>query len=618
MDKAGETQRSSASGGISNLDGITLELIWQRLISIVDEAAAALVRTSFSTVVRESNDFACVVTDAEGYSMAQATKSIPSFIGTAPKTIRHFLSEFPAETLNEGDILITNDIWLGSGHLPDITVAKPIFLDGRLVAWAGSVAHSPDIGGRIRSADAKEVFEEGLQIPVMKALEGGELNKTFEKILRKNVRVPEQVIGDLFAQFSALHLIERQVVKLMQERELASMTGVSRELRSRSEGALRQAIAALPDGTYHAEAVSDGVDAPIRLKMALTVDGDEISVDCAGSDPQVQRSINVCLAYTTAYTAYGIKAVLCPDVPNNDGTLAPLTITAPEGSILNSVPPAAGGARALIGHFLPAMVLNALAQVVPDKVIAGVGSPLWAVNMAGLRPDGKSFANLFFLNGGFGASAERDGSNVLSWPSNISSTPVEVIERLAPLKVHYRRLRPMTEANGAHRGGSGQEMLLENLNQGPTTLSFLAERTRPEAAAPGINGGLPGAPGGSSSMPTQQPASGPRPRQRGTTARWSAFRKCGLHLSRTRSAIRAPRSSSARAAVPTFSPHCTTACRAWSASRSTRSSSTMSCSICSPTTAATSTGIRGWRSSSTRVGATCVAPMNSSRWCRPR
>jgi N-methylhydantoinase B len=476
-------------------NGITLELLWRRLISIVDEAAASLVRTSFSSIVRESNDFACVITDAQGRSIAQASNSIPSFIGTAPRTIRCFLEEFPPESLNEGDILITNDIWLGTGHLPDITVAKPVYFNGKLVAFAGSVAHAPDIGGRVRSADAREVFEEGLQIPLMKVVERGQMNKTFERILRKNVRVPDQVIGDLYAQFTALHLIERQIISLMQERSLTSLDELSHELRSRSERAMREAISALPDGTYHAEAISDGIEHPIKLKMALTVAGDQITVDYAGSAPQVQRSINVCLAYTTAYTSYGIKSVLCPGVPNNEGTLAPLKITAPEGSILNSLPPAAGGARALIGHFLPAMVLSALAKVAPDRVIAGVGSPLWCVNMAGVRPDGKTFANLFFLNGGYGASAREDGVHVLSWPSNISSTPVEVIERVAPLKVHFRQFRQFAQANGALRGGAGQEMLLESLNPTPATMSFMAERTRPEAAAPGINGGQSGAPG---------------------------------------------------------------------------------------------------------------------------
>jgi N-methylhydantoinase B len=477
------------------LDGITLELLWRRLISIVDEAAASLVRTSFSTVVRESNDFACVITDAQGRSIAQATNSIPSFIGTAPRTIRAFLAEWPAEDLHPGDILITNDVWLGTGHLPDITVAKPIYLDERLVAFAGSVAHSPDIGGRMRSADAREVFEEGLQIPPMKVVERGAMNTTLEQILRKNVRVPDQVMGDLYAQFTGLGLIERHVIGLMKERGLTTLAEISHELRSRSEAAMRKAIRALPDGTYHAEAISDGFEQPIRLKLALTVAGDRIVADFAGSAAQVPRSINVCLAYTTAYTSYGIKAVLCPDVPNNDGALAPLEITAPIGSILNSHPPAAGGARALIGHFLPPMVISALAGVIPDRVIAGVGSPLWCVNMAGTRADGRTFANMFFLNGGYGASAHADGTNVLSWPSNVSSTPIEVIEQLAPLKVHFRKLRPLVDANGAFRGGTGQELLLECLNPAPAAVSFLAERTKPETAAPGVHGGLPGAPG---------------------------------------------------------------------------------------------------------------------------
>src|ERR1043165_2239136 len=317
----------------------------------------------------------------------------------------------------------------------------------------------------------------------MKVVGRGQMNAALGQILRQNVRVPDQVMGDLHAQFTGLSLIERQVIALMKMRDLATLDALSTELRGRSEAAMRKAIRALPDGTYRAEAISDGIDEPIRLRLALTVAGDEILADFAGSDAQVPRSINVCLAYTIAYTSYGIKAVLCPDVPNNDGALAPLRITAP------------GGSRALIGHFLPAMVINALADVAPDRVIAGVGSPLWCMNIAGTRADGRSFANLFFLNGGYGASAHADGRNVLSWPSNISSTPVEVIEQLAPLKVHFRRLRPLTTANGAFRGGAGQEMLVESTNPTPATISFLAERTRAEAAAPGIHDGLSGAPG---------------------------------------------------------------------------------------------------------------------------
>ena len=477
------------------LDAITLELIWTRMISIVDEAAASLVRTSFSTIVRESNDFACVLTDAAGQSLAQATDSIPSFINTVPRTIRHFLDEYPADTLKPGDTLITNDIWMGTGHLPDITVAKPIFLGGTLVGFAGSVAHAPDIGGRQRSADAREVFEEGLQIPVMKVMVEGVMDKTFERILRKNVREPGQVMGDLYAQFTALQLIETRVAGLMVEQNLATLEDVAREIHGRSEAAMREAIRRVPEGVYRQTAISDGFDKPIVLEMAMTVKDGTISVDFAGSALQVPMSINVCLAYTAAYTSYGVRAVLLPNVPNNEGVLKPIEVTAPKGSILNSQHPAAGGARALIGHFRPMMVIRALADAMPDRVIATVGSPLWCVNLAGSRPGGGSFANIFFMNGGYGAAHNRDGQNVLSWPSNISSTPVEMIEQLSPLHVEFRRLRADGGGPGTFRGGTGQEIKFENRAAGPISVTFLAERTRPEAAAAGIAGGESGAPG---------------------------------------------------------------------------------------------------------------------------
>ena len=484
-----------ATTPVTQFDPVKLEVLWTRLISIVDEAAAALVRTSFSTVVRESNDFACVLTDARGYSLVQATDSIPSFIGTVPRTIRAFLAEFPAAELAPGDILATNDIWLGTGHLPDITVAKPIFLADALVGFAGSVAHAPDIGGRIRSADAREVFEEGLQIPPLKVVRNGVADDTFLRLLKKNVRVPEQVIGDLFAQFAALDLMERQLMALMREHGLSTLAALADEIQGRSEQAMRKAIREVPDGVYEQEVITDGLAQPLKLKLRMTIAGDEVLIDFAGTDAQVARAINVALCYTYAYTAYGVKAALCPHVPNNEGALKPITITAPEGSILNSRPPAAGGARAVIGHFLPMMVLLALARALPDRVVAGVGSPLWCINYAGVRTDGKSTAGMFFVNGGYGASAQRDGYNVLSWPSNISSTPVEMIEQLAPLKVHYRRLRTGSGGAGQFRGGNGQECLFESRASGPLTISFLAERTRPEAAAPGIAGGKPGAPG---------------------------------------------------------------------------------------------------------------------------
>jgi N-methylhydantoinase B len=475
---------------IGRFDPITLEVLWTRMISIVDEAAAALVRTSFSTVVRESHDFSCVITDASGRSLVQATDSIPSFIGTLPATIQHFLKEIPAEEMRPGDVIATNDIWQGTGHLPDISVAMPIFFDGALVGFAGSTAHAPDIGGKIRSPEPREVFEEGFQIPIMKIVNQGKPDETFLRLLRKNVRVPDQVVGDLWAQVTALELMDTRVATLMREYKLKTLADLAAEIRERSERAMRAAIRELPDGVYESALKTDGLGVPLDLKVRLTIKGDEVLADFAGSSAQVDRAINCAMCYTYAMTAYAVKCAAAPHLPNNDGATAPIKVTAPAGSIVNPVFPASGGSRALTGHFVPTLIYGALAQVVPERVSAGTGSPLWCINQSGVRPDGRTYVSLFFFNGGMGGTVAKDGESCMSWPSNISSTPTEVMEQLAPMRVHYRRMRPGSAGQGKFRGGLGQDILIENLAQGTSAVSFLAERTK--SPAPGIAGGADG------------------------------------------------------------------------------------------------------------------------------
>ena len=481
------------SGAQPDLDAVTLEVLWTRLISMVNEAAAALVRTSFSTVVRESHDFSCVLTDERGHSLVQATESIPSFIGTLPKTVAHFLAAFPPSQLAPGDVIITNDPWLGTGHLPDITVAKPIFRGKRLVGFSASTAHSPDIGGIVRSPVPREIFEEGFQIPIMKLIEAGKPNETLLTLLRRNVRTPDLTTGDLWAQITALDLLERRLLHLMDEYRLESLTALAKEIQGRSERAMRAAIAELPDGTYRSALQTDGLDEPLDIVMTLKLKGEEIAMDFSGTSPQVARAINLPMCYTYAMAAYGVKCVAAPNVPNNEGAFKPVTVTAPEGCLVNPVYPASVGSRALTGHFIPPLVLEALSQIAPERVMAAVGSPLWAITQTGVSQEGKTFAHLFFFNGGMGGNPRRDGVSTLSWPSNISSTPTEVIEQLAPLRVHHRRLRTGSGGTGKHRGGMGQEILFENLSESPTAVTFLAERTR--APAPGIAGGAHGAPG---------------------------------------------------------------------------------------------------------------------------
>jgi N-methylhydantoinase B len=477
-----------------NFDAVELELLWRRLISLVDEAAAALVRTSFSTLVRESYDFSCIVTDAQGESLVQATESIPSFIGTLPATVKHFLRFFPPEELSPGDILITNDIWLGTGHLPDITVAKPIFRDRKLVAFSASTAHAPDIGGKIRSPEPREVFEEGLQIPPMKLMRAGRADETLVSIIRKNVRTPDETMGDLWAQVVALDLMEDRLLHLMAQAQLPDLRGLSQEIQLRCEKAMRAAIAILPDGTYHSSLQTDGLmDKPITLRMALTIANDTISIDYAGTDPQVDRAINCALCYTYAMSMYGVKVCISPDLPNNEGAWRPISVTAPEGCIVHPLFPSSGGSRMLIGHYLPMLVFGCLGQIHPERVMAACGSPMWGMNQSGLRPSGKPYANMFFFNGGMGGNVRGDGLSCLSWPSNVSSTPIEISEHIAPLRFHHKRLRPDSGGAGRHRGGLGQDVLIESRSETPIAVSFLAERTRFPAF--GIEGGKPGAAG---------------------------------------------------------------------------------------------------------------------------
>jgi N-methylhydantoinase B len=475
---------------MTKLDAVTLEVLWTRIISVVDEAAKAIVRTSFSTLSNEANDFACVLTDARGYALAQNSGSIPSFIGCLPATVRHFIRELGADSMRPGDVLITNDAWMGTGHMSDVSVLKPIFHRDRLVAFSATTSHMPDIGGRIRAIEAREIFEEGLHIPLTRLVRAGQADDTLVALIRANVRTPDQTMGDIWAQASANELMERRVAALMEDYGLATLTELGDELFARSEHAMRAAIRAVPDGTYRYAFRTDGTGTPFDFKIALTVAGDEIVADYAGSSRQQPRAINCVLAYTFAMTAYAIRCALLPGLPNNEGMYRPITVKAPEGSLLNPKFPAAVVSRATTGHYVPALVLGALHQVIPERVMAGVGSPLWAVSQSGTRDDGKPYTTVLFFNGGMGATPVKDGEHVLSWPSNISSTPVEVAERNSPLFFHYKRMRPDSGGAGRFRGGCGQDVLIESQSPRPIVVSFMAERTT--FPAPGLAGGLAG------------------------------------------------------------------------------------------------------------------------------
>ncbi|MEE1555874.1 MAG: hydantoinase B/oxoprolinase family protein, partial [Alphaproteobacteria bacterium] len=393
----------------TELNAVRLGLIWRRLDGIVDQVAETFLRAAFSVVVRDNYDMAFSVFDAQGRQLTQSKRSIPSFMGTLPRTLDAVLEKFPVSQLNPGDVIISNNAWIGTGHLNDISMVHPIFRGNDLVAFAASTAHTVDIGGA-PSPNAKDCFEEGLCIPICKIVVGGEDNPVVMDFLNENLRQPAETLGDIRAQFAAYRDCNAKLMSLMDEEGLDDLIPVADEIIARSEQSMRVAITDLPDGHYSDGFDIDGVDIPLRVECTVIIDGDQLTVDFAGTSPQVPWPINSVLNYTQAYARYAVKCLVDPDAPNNAGSLAPVHITAPKGSLFNATPPAPVWGRHLSGHYVPAAIFGAMAPIMRDRIVAESGSPLWNVYFAGRHDDDRgNFVKMFFMNGGHGGRANGDG-----------------------------------------------------------------------------------------------------------------------------------------------------------------------------------------------------------------
>lgn len=474
------------------MDPVLLEVLWNRLISVVNEQATALMRTSFTTVVRESGDLSAGVFDPRGNMIAQAVTGTPGHINSMATCIHHFLAVYPVETLATGDVLITNDPHKTSGQLHDFTVITPIFdRQDRLVAFFGSTCHAIDIGGRGLGADARSMFEEGLFVPITKWYDAGQPNAELVKIIRANVREPDQVLGDLHAQVAGNDVGGARLLEFMDEFGLDSILPLADEIIGRSERAMRDAIATLPDGVYTHSAQSDGFDTPVTLAVTITKRGDGIVADWTGTSPASSRGINVVLNYTHAYVTYALKCALCPEVPNNEGSFRPVEVTAPPGCLLNALPPAPVAGRHVIGHFLPGIVFGALASALPGQVIAEGAANIWATQLTGRRDNGEPWTYVWFSCGGTGARPTKDGLHTTAFPSGIMGVQVESIENLAPVQVHRREILRDSGGAGRFRGGCGQEMEVSVREGDSYVLGPIFDRTR--IPARGYAGGGDGA-----------------------------------------------------------------------------------------------------------------------------
>lgn len=473
-------------------DAVFVEVAWSRLVSVVEQEAQALLRTAFTNIVRESGDLSAGVFDLQGRMVAQAITGTPGHINSMALAVAHVLRAIPPATLVPGDVLATNDPWLASGHLNDITVVTPVFHRDRLVGYTASTCHAMDIGGRGITVDALDCYEEGILLPPCRLYAAGRPQQVLD-LVAANVRAPEAVLGDLHAQVSGNAVGAHRLVEMLDEFDLADIEELAAAILDRSEAGMRAAIAEIPDGEYRSELRLDGFEEPIVICTRVAVDGERLTVDYAGSSPASRRAINVVLNYTKAYTTYGVKCVVAPHVPNNAGSFRPVTITAPEGSLLNAVRPAPVASRHLIGLFLPDAVMGALAHAVPDRVIAESSSCLWTLDVRGRDRQGHQFKEFVATGGGMGARPTKDGLNATQFPSTIRGVHAEVVESTSPLVIHRRALAPDSGGAGRHRGGLG--MIIEfGVETGEDWL-FTASFERARIPCQGLLGGRPGAPG---------------------------------------------------------------------------------------------------------------------------
>lgn len=475
-------------------DEIRLQVIWNRLLAIVEEQAQTLMRTAFSSTVREAGDLAAGFFDPQARMVAQAVTGTPGHVNTMAASVSHFLTKIPADQLRPGDQLISNDPWHTAGHLHDLTVVAPVFRGGRIIGYFATCCHQVDIGGLGQGPDGRSIFEEGLQIPVMRLVKQGQLNDELIELMCENVRTPFELRGDLLSYVTANESAGRHLNDALDDLGLADLTSEADAILTRSKIAVEDAIAKVPAGSWSHRIQLDGYDKPVTIACRLTVKDKIVEVDYAGSDPASAYGINVVMNYCAAYTSFALKCVLAPDVPNNSGSLAPFSIVAPEGSILNVRRPWPVSARHLIGQMLPDAVFGCLDQAMPGQVLAEGASCNWTVQLR-RGPDQAQkgapiFDAVFFNTGGMGARPALDGLSAVAFPSGVKAMPVEVVEHNSPIVIWRKELRADSGGAGATRGGLGVTVEVGSRVAVPFSLLAMFERTT--NAAKGRTGGHDG------------------------------------------------------------------------------------------------------------------------------
>ena len=480
---------------MSQIDEIRMQVMWNRLISVVEEQAMTLIRTAFSTSVREAGDLSAGVYNARGEMLAQAVTGTPGHVNTMAEAVGNFLEAIPRQTMYPGDTYVTNDPWLGTGHLHDITMVTPVFNGDALIGFFACTAHVVDVGGRGFGADGKSVYEEGIQIPIMKFAERGEVNEVLVALLRANVREPNQVVGDFYSLAACNDVGRDRLLEMLDEIGLPDLEALGDFILSRTRKAMLERLADLPKGSWANEMMTDGYDAQIKLAATVTIGEDNVLVDFDGCAPVSRWGINCPMIYAKAYASYAIKCVVAPDIPNNAASLALIDVVSPV-NVVNAERPAPVSLRHVIGHMVPDVVLGALAQALPGQIQAEGAGALWNVHISA-RPvagqAGRRAEVLMFNSGGMGARPSLDGLSATAFPSGVMTMPIEATEHTGPIVVWRKELRPDSGGAGAYRGGLGQ--IIEIAPMEGHEFEFSAMFDRVGTPARGRDGGADGAAG---------------------------------------------------------------------------------------------------------------------------
>jgi N-methylhydantoinase B len=490
----------SSAGALAT---IQMQVMWNRLISVVEEQAQTLMRTAFGAATREAGDLSAGVFLPDGRMVAQAVTGTPGHVNSMAESVRHFLAAYPAKTMRDGDVYVTNDPWKGTGHLNDFTMVTPIFRRRRMAALFASTVHVVDIGGLGFGPDALQVYHEGLFVPIVKLVDAGRMDEAVIRMVRANVREPVQVEGDLYALIACNEIGGRRLSAMMDEYKLGDIEKLGEYIIERSKSAMLRAVREWPQGSWSSAMTIDGYDAPVTLAATLTISKTGVHVDFSGTSPVVARGINVPKSYTDAYTSFGVRCIIGAHIPNNAGSLGVVRVSAPEGCILNAAFPLPVAARSTVGQMLPDVVFGCLRQVRPENVPAEGTSCLWNIRLAGGQSTGsgspeqmlkaKPFTVVGFNTGGTGARPMKDGLSVTSFPSGIRNVAVEIMETISPLVFWRKEYRTDSGGAGAHRGGLGQVIEIENGDPAPMILAATFDRiTYP---ARGSDGGHAGAGG---------------------------------------------------------------------------------------------------------------------------